>query len=659
VARALRRADLRLRPPVAALGLLVGLSALIHWLASRRFSGVWIMPDEAIYAQRALDLYHKGSLPLLHGQGAGYGVLYPVVAGPPLLIGSFTTGDAWLKPLQAIVISLAAVPVYSACRRLMPGVYALVAAGLTLASPLLLYSGFVMTEVLFYPLSALALLAIARAAATASLRDQALAFGAIALTVLTRTQGIVFVGVFALAVLVDAAFARDRSRLRAFWPVWTVFVLGLAATAAHPGLLGAYSSTIHGGYPLGRGLGLTFDHLAYIAAAVGVIPAAALVVLFVEAARGKERDPEARALIAVAASAVVLVAVQVGFFAARFAPHLLGRDLAALPPVLDCMFALCLSRRASMRLATAALASFAVLALLLLVPWNTLTSVEALPDTFDLSLLERLSIQPANAIAIVAPVLLALFVLVPRRALVVLPVAVLALLTAGSIVASNRISGLVRRDQVSLVGPTPNWIDRAVHGEDVTYLYDGEPSNIPWQELFWNHRLTTVLSALPYVFPGPSPRGPVPLLASGRLPIATPYVVATDLHQFVGTPVAHLVQTNVPASGGLTLWRLKEPATLSMYTFGVSPNGDMEGVANLDVYDCGGGQLRLTLIPKKTSRLRVLLDGTVVVDRHIGGPSVAEDVDVPPSPEPRHCRFTIVPQSLLGSTQIAFARPGS
>ena len=613
------------------------------------------MPDEAIYARRAVALYHDGSLPL-HGQGAGYGVLYPVLAGIPLSIGSFATGDAWLKPLQALVVSLAALPVFFACRRVMPDVYALVAAGLSLASPLLLYSGFVMTEVLFYPLSALVLVAIARAVASTTRRDQTIAFGTIVLALLTRTQAIVFVGVFALAVLVDAAFARDRTRLRSFWPVWAVLGLGVAAVLARPGLLGAYGATVRGGYPFGRGLGLAYDHLAYIIVAVGVMPAAALVVLVVEAVRGHERNPEARALIAVAASVVALIVLQVGFFAARFAPHLLGRDLASLPPILDCVFGLWLARRASVRVVTAALVSFAVLAVVLLAPWNRLTAIVALPDTFDLSLLERLPLQPVNAIAIAAPILLLLFVVVPRRALAVLPVAVLALLTASSVVASNRISGLVRRDQTSLVGPTPNWIDRAVDG-NVTYLYDGEPSNIPWQELFWNHRITTVIAALPYVFPGPSPLGPVPLLPSGRLPITTPYVVATDVHQFVGAPVAHLAQTNVPISGGLTLWRLDGPPRISTYTFGVSPNGDMEGVANIDVYDCGGGQLQLTLIPKKTNRLRILLDGDLVLDRRIGGvPSVNETVDVPPSSRRLLCRFTIVPQTLLGSTQIAFKR---
>src|SRR5581483_6752866 len=128
---------------------LVGFSTLVHWLASRRWSGVWIMPDEAIYARRAVALYHDGSLPL-HGQGAGYGVLYPVLAGIPLSIGSFAAGDASLKPLQALVVSLAAVPVFFACRRVMPRVYALVAAGLSLAAPRVRRAGSVVSEVQFY-----------------------------------------------------------------------------------------------------------------------------------------------------------------------------------------------------------------------------------------------------------------------------------------------------------------------------------------------------------------------------------------------------------------------------------------------------------------------------------------------------------------------------
>jgi hypothetical protein len=144
MARALRRAAL-----TPALPALVATSTLLHWLAGRRVPGLWIMPDEAIYAERAIGLWRHGSLPLLHGEGAGYGLVYPLVAGLPFSIGDVDTGYASLKLFQALVVSLAAVPVFAYGRRVVPPAYALVAATLTVASPLLLYSGMVMTEVVF------------------------------------------------------------------------------------------------------------------------------------------------------------------------------------------------------------------------------------------------------------------------------------------------------------------------------------------------------------------------------------------------------------------------------------------------------------------------------------------------------------------------------
>ena len=653
MARAVRRPDLAL----VALGGLVGLSTLLHWLAARRFAGLWIMPDEATYAQRALRLYHDGSLPLLHGEGAGYGLLYPVVAGLPLSVGSFTTGDAWLKPVQALLVSLAALPVFFYGRRVMPGRFALAAAALTLASPLLLYSGLVMTEVVFYPVAALTLLAIARAVTSATRRDQAVALALIAVALLTRTQAVAFVAVFALAILVDAGLSRDASRLRAFTPVWVVLGIGLVAGLARPGLFGAYSTTVSGGYPIGRGLGLTYDHLAYVVVAVGVLPVAALAVLLVDALRGRERDDGARALLAVTVAATAILVAQVGFFSARFSPHLLGRDLASLPPLLFCVFALWLARGAPGRFVTATLVAFAVLAATVLAPWNSLSAVAALPDTFDLALIERLHrFEPTDLVTVATLVLLALFVLVPKRLLLVLPAVVLALLVTSSVVASNRVSGLVRTSQADLLGPTPDWIDRAVDG-NVTYLYDGEELNIPWQQRFWNDRITNVVSAVPYTVPGPMPQRRAPLGPDGRLPIPTRYVVATDAHRFVGTPVAHLAQQGTTTSG-LTLWRLDGRPRLSLYTMSVQPNGDMTQPAEVDVYGCAGGQLRLTLLPKLTSRLRILLDGRTVLVRKIGGLSSWQgSIDVPSSHQSELCRFTIVPQQLLGSTQIAFARP--
>src|SRR5215211_5200010 len=137
------------------------------------------MPDEAIYVERAHRLWHDGPLPLLHGAGAGYGLVYPAVAGLPLAVGDFATGYDSLKLLQAFVVSLAAVPVAVWARRLMPPPWPIVAAVLTLSAPVLLYSGLAMTEAVLYPVAAAALFAIALAVESATRRDQALAVGAI------------------------------------------------------------------------------------------------------------------------------------------------------------------------------------------------------------------------------------------------------------------------------------------------------------------------------------------------------------------------------------------------------------------------------------------------------------------------------------------------
>ena len=642
--------------PALALPALVGLSTLLHWLAARHFHGLWIVPDEPIYASRAIEVWRHGPFGLLHGPTAGYGLLYPALAGIPLSVGSTVTGYHSLKLLQALVVSVAAVPVFAYGRRLMPARFALLAAVLTLASPLLLYSGLVMTEVLFYPLAALVLLAIARAVQTGTAGDQAVALALVVAAVLTRTQAVVFIGVFALAAALDAAFARDRSRLRAFWPVWFLVVAGLLVAGIRPGVVGAYAETLRGGYPAGAALRLTFDHLSYIALSTGIVPFAALVLLVVAAVRRQEPDPATRAFVALALAAVVVIVAQVGLFSSRYSPHLLGRDLAALPPLLFLSLALWLSRGAPRPRSTVALAGFAVLALVLLAPWNTLVTSDAFADTFDLTLFLRIHEKPADIVAAFALVMVALFAFIPRRAVLVLPLAVLAVLVPASVVAADEIGKAVNARQAAVVGSTPNWIDR--HGTgDVSYLYGGEGSwPTVWQERFWNRRIDRVLSVAPGLVPGPLPQTVFTVPIDGRLPMRERFVVAADRFSFVGEPVAHLAQTGQDVTG-LTLWKLDGPPRVDAVVGGVQPNGDMSHPATVSVYDCRRGRLELTLLPKATRVLHILLNNRPILTSRIADlPSWSGSVTVPPSASPRLCNFTIVPQQLLGSTRIAFVR---
>ena len=653
MARDLRRSHL-----TAALVLLVALSTLIHWLLARHFTGLWIMPDEAIYGERAVDLWQEGRLSILHGNGAGYSVLYPVVAGLPLSLGRLTTGYAALKLVQAFVMSLTAVPLYFYGRRLMRPGYALLAGALALASPLLLYSGLIMTEVLIYPLGAVALVMIARAVETADWRDQVLAFLLIVAAVLTRVQSIVLVAILAAAVIVDSICVRDRGRLRAFGPVWAVVAVAAVITLVSPAAFGAYAGTISGGYPAGPAAGLTLDHLAYVVLETGIVPAAALVLLIADAIKRRSATAAERALLIVTACALVLVVVQVGLFSSRYAGHLLGRDMALLPPILFLVFALWLDRGAPRPRVVATPLILGIFLLLALTPWHRLVAANVLPDTFGIAILYSAgAVHAATIVATASLVVLLLVTAVPSRAAMVLPVAVFALLVTTSAVAAHDIASRVNYDQRNLVGSPPDWVARAV-GAPVAYLYDSEAYwNGVWQVEFWNKNVRSVVSVAPGRVPGPMRQQVVHLAADGALPIRERYIVASDPHGFVGTPLTAIAQTGIPEKG-LTLWRLSGKPRLSTIQKNILPNGDMRQPAHVIAYDCAGGQLELTLLPKKTKVLTIRLNGKVVQRTRLAGlPFWNGTVYAPASPSPQVCDFEIDPQRLLGSTQIRFVRP--
>jgi hypothetical protein len=435
-----------------------------------------------------------------------------------------------------------------------------------------------------------------------------------------------------------------------------VLVLGVLAVVLRPGVVGAYAVTLRGGYPAGSALRLTFDHLSYIALSTGVVPFAALLMLAIAAIRRREPDPAARAFIAVTLSTVAVVVSQVGIFAARYSPHLLGRDLAALPPLLFMALALWIARGAPRPRVTVALVGFGVLCLILLAPWNDLVSSDAFADTFDLTLFTRIHASSVDVVTVFTLAAVAAFALVPRQTVLVLPLLVLAVLVPASVIAADAVAAAANARQASVVGPTPNWIDRNADGR-VTYLYGGEQNwSVVWQERFWNRRLDRVLSIAPSRVPGPLEQTLIRLPPGGRLPTGDRFVVAPDRISLAGLPVAHLAQTDLDVSG-LTLWELQGVPRVDMIEGGVQPNGDMTGPATVSVYDCRRGRLELTLLPKATDVVRILLDGKqVLADRIDGAPVWHGSVTVPPSAAPRVCTFTIVPKLLLGSTRIAFVR---
>ena len=232
-----------LRRPGLGLAAVVGVSTILHWLAGRRLPGPWIMPDEVIYALRGVAFWRSTSLPVLHGQGAGYSIVYPILAGLPLALFSLAKGYAVLKGLQAFVMSLSAVVVYYFGRRVMPERYALLAAALTVASPLLLYSGFLMTEVAVLPPLGARGVDHRAAVETGRPRDQLLAL----LGSRSRSQhacrGLSWWRSSPCASS-STPLGRSWRRLRLFWPIWTVLALTALTRRGAPGLFGAYAGDV-------------------------------------------------------------------------------------------------------------------------------------------------------------------------------------------------------------------------------------------------------------------------------------------------------------------------------------------------------------------------------------------------------------------------------
>ncbi|MDX6510894.1 MAG: hypothetical protein QOE36_398, partial [Gaiellaceae bacterium] len=624
-------------------GALVAVSTGLRLWAGLRIPVPWIAPDEVIYGELGRNLYEHGRLGILGHATSFYSLVYPALIGLPLAVGDPERGYDIAKALQAVVMSLAAVPVYYWGRSFLPRGWALAAAALSLTLPGLVYSGLLMTEVAFYPVVVLAAWASARALLEPTRRNQLLLLGALALAVLTRLQAVVLVLAFVTAVVLFALSERRRPDFRRY----ATLGAGLAALAVvwvavqfrHGGsastVLGGYRGAA-GSYGVWKAIQYVFWHFADLLLITGFVPVCALVVLLVAALRGRETDRPTRAFLAVAASFVGWLVLEVAIFASRHVGWLAERNLFALGPILFLALAAWASRGASRPRWTTASVCVAALALVLSLPLDTFVADETLPDNFTLIPLYLHTGSGSRAVVLLLLALLglALFALLPRRVLWVLPVLLGVAFSAASVSASRLVVDRARVQQTKLVGPVKTWIDRSADAP-VAFLYDGSPYwNEVWETVFWNRRIDRV-----YDLPGPSVPGPLPQevvkpTADGRFgpDPALKYVVSSSWLTFRGRRVAEAPQAEIPQAG-LVLWQLRPPARLATSKTGLLPNGDMyaPGHGRLVVYGCGSGTFHLTLLAKQPQQVRVLLNFQLAQQRTFPKPDTW-DLEIPSNP---------------------------
>jgi hypothetical protein len=661
-----------------ALIVLVALSTALRALAAENIPGPWIAPDEIVYSLLGRGLWQHGSLTILGGPTPYYSFLFPAFVGLPLTIGGTGFGYELLKVLQALVMSLAAVPVYLWGLSFMARRWALLAAALALAVPGLAYSGLVMTEVLFYPLLTLAAWAIANALVRPTLRAQALVVLALVAAAATRLQAIVLLPVFIGAIALYALLARSLQVVRRLWPS-VAGITGVAGAwiawhiAAGTPILGAYEGVGHISHGIGHTAKFILYHAASIELLTGVFPICALLVLLANALRHGEISAETRSYLAVVTSLLFCFVIEIGVFASEQVGLLAERYLLALAPILFLGFALWLARGGPRPYFVTSVIALAAAGPLLALPLKQIVVDAAPPDA--LTLIPFLRLRHATSLHTLETVfflgvgvVVVIFALLPRRALPVLPVLLLAAGIAVSTEASTYVAEHARVEKAEFLSPEPRWVNRVADGS-VAYVYAGEREwNRAWQTLFWNSRVNRVYDFGRSTLLGPVPQHPLTLGRDGvltarndsRPPVR--YAVISSTFELDGSPIAQTQGIDV-GQAGLRLWRYKPPLRLIYRTTGLLPNGDIYGGGDgaITAYTCArGGTFIVTLLIKSPGAIAVLRNGRLWRQLTFAAPTPATvwRGRIPAAPKPSGiCALDIKPAGLTGTTAFVF-QPG-
>jgi hypothetical protein len=393
----------------------------------------------------------------------------------------------------------------------------------------------------------------------------------------------------------------------------------------------------------------------------------ALGALAVDAGRGRERSPAARALLALAISYAFWSLVQVGLFASRFAGVLSERNLITVAPPLFVAFVLWLERGAPRPQPATAIASLVVVAPAFALDTGTLTDEFDRQSGFTTSVFTHLLGWTSPGwvrvvwILAVAAVLL-VFLALPGRRSPLLTMLTAVVLVGAAAVASIDVHRYAEAQQRQLFGADPpTWIDRAATGP-VTYLDGGGHYwNASWLTAFWNTRIDRI-AALPGPDNGPlpphdtvSPRFDGALFTETGRQLDDPYVVAADRFTFVGTPVRTITPTT--DIGHMTLWQVERPARLALLRTNFQPNGDIYRRAEVEVFSCGPGELQVTLLGKDGAPVIIGVEGGTS-RRYVPGANGAVVHAVVPAPEhldgSTRCRFFIDTPGLVGTTTVQF-----
>jgi len=540
---------------------------------------------------------------------------------------------AAVKTLNALAMSLAAVPAYFLARRVASDGLALLAALLAVAVPSMAYTGTVMTENVFYPLFLLfALLLMLVLERPTALRVVGLLV-LLGIAYSTRVQAVALLPAALLAPFVLAIFQRSSLVLTVRRFRWlygiagglvAVALVGLLASGRTPtDLLGAYSPVGDREYDVADALRYAWWHLAELSLYVLVVPLAATIVLVV---RGRSLDERAQAFLAATVALGACLLPVVATFASEFSDRIEERNLFYVAPLL-CIALVAWVDRGAPRPRALAAASVAVAAVLAVaVPFDRFLTTSAITDTLMLlpfwSLQDRIGeswVTPAAAAFAVG--LGAAFLLVPRRYAIALPLVVLGLWVLAIRPIWWGTHGFERFSRGALFqgirAADRDWVDRSLpDGAVAAFLWTGRTDRLTVnQNEFFNRGVGRV-----YYVTDPTPGG-LPetrvridpttgrVTLPGGAPVRDEYLLADSSFEPDGARVAE------DRGWGVTLWKVRTPLVSAVRIDGLYPNDTWSGPeVTYTRRRCAGGRLTVAL----SSDASLLLEPQLVVARSNG-----------------------------------------
>ena len=250
-----------------ALPLLFVTATVYHFLQSRGHATLTVFNDELLYTKLSQSLAAGHGLSIRGEHFYFPSPLAPLVQAPVWLLHSMPQAYAAAKLLNAAVMSSAVFPAYWLARRALRPTYALVTAAATVATPAMVYHGYLMSEALAYPVFLCAVVVIVRGVERPSLAVPVVCAVAIA----TRAQFLVLPLTYLAAVAVC-----ERGRYRRHLVPVTITSLCLVALVGVPGALGQYGEATHIGHDPGAVAhwALTTGSLTPFALGLAVVPGA-------------------------------------------------------------------------------------------------------------------------------------------------------------------------------------------------------------------------------------------------------------------------------------------------------------------------------------------------------------------------------------------------